>query len=131
LALPGGTEAAANTGWGHNDVNINVNKNFNRNTNISGGNRINNIQGGNRNNISGGNKWQHNPQHRGGAPYSNRATAQRYGGTARGDSLANRQSGARQQLGRQGGNLPSTRDANRGGFNDRGGGVGNRAAVGD
>jgi hypothetical protein len=120
-----------NTGWGHNDVNINVNNNFNRNTNISGGNRINNIQGGNRvNNIQGGNKWQHNPQHRGGAPYANRDIANRYGGAARGDSLANRQSGARQQIGRQGGNLPSTRDANRGGIGDRGG-AGNRAGVSD
>lgn len=112
-----------NTGWGHNDVNINVNNNFNRNTNISGGNRVNNIQGGN--------KWQHNPQHRGGAPYANRDIANRYGGAARGDSLANRQSGARQQIGRQGGNLPSTRDANRGGLGDRGSGAGNRAGVSD
>ena len=119
------------TGWGHNDININVNNNFNRNTNISGGNRVNNIQGGNRvNNINSGNKWQHNPQHRGGAPYSNRATAQQYGGTARGDSLSNRQSGARQEVGRQGGNLPSTRDSNRGGLNDRAG-AGNRAGVSD
>jgi hypothetical protein len=120
-----------NTGWGRNDININVNNNFNRNTNISGGNRINNIQGGNRTNVGNGNRWQHNPQHRGGAPYSNRATAQRYGGTARGDSLQNRQAGARQQVGRQGGNLPSTRDANRGSSGDRTGGAGNRAGAGD
>jgi hypothetical protein len=68
-------------GWGNNDVNINVNNNFVRNSNT-------NIQGGNRNrvNAQGGNTWQHNPQHRGGAPYSNRSTANRYGGTARGDS---------------------------------------------
>src|SRR6266404_5482667 len=114
-----------NSGWGNNDINVNVNNNFNRNTNISGGNRVNNIQGGNRNNIGSANKWQHNPQHRGGAPYSNRATEQRYAGTARGDSPANRQSGARQQPGRQGGNLPSTRDENRGGVSDRAGGAGN------
>ena len=74
-----------NSGWGHNDINVNVNNNFNRNTNISGGNRVNNIQGGNRNNIQGGNKWQHNPQHRGGAPYANRDIANRYGGQARGE----------------------------------------------
>ncbi len=112
-----------NTGWGRNDININVNNNFNRNTNISGGNRINNIQGGN--------KWQHNPQHRGGAPYANRDIANRYGGAARGDSLANRQTGARQQLGRQGGNLPSTRDVNRGGLENRAGDAGNRGGLGD
>src|SRR6201988_1406900 len=65
--------------WGHNDVNINVNNTFNRNTNI------NNIRGGN--NINSGNRtWQHNPQHRGGAPYANRNVANRYGGAARGDS---------------------------------------------
>lgn len=82
-------------GWGHNDINMNINNNFNRNfNNIQGGNRINNIQGG---------KWQHNPSHRGGAPYGDRGTANRYGGTARGDSLANRQSNAQRQLGQQGG----------------------------
>ncbi len=54
-----------------------------RNTNVSG-NRVGQL-----------NKWQHNSAHRGGAPYANRATADRYGGTARGDSLASRQSSAR------------------------------------
>jgi hypothetical protein len=123
-------------GWGgHNDITINRNNNFNRNTNIGGGNR-NNIGGGNRNNIGGGNRpstlpsrggnagnsWQHNPQHRGGAPYRDRATADRFGGTTRGDSLANRQASARQQLGRQGGNLGS----GGAGMGDRGGGVSNR-----
>jgi len=71
-------------GWGGNDIDINVNNNFVRNNNI------NNINRG------GNNKWQHNAQHRGGAPYSNRATADRYGGTARGDS---RQSTARSSSG--------------------------------
>jgi hypothetical protein len=106
-----------NAGWGgNNNININNNNNFVRNSNvrngnINGGNR-NNIGGGNRNNIGGGNagnRWQHRPEHRGGAPYRDRSTADRFGGSARGDSLANRQSGARQQVGRQGGNLPSNR----------------------
>ena len=96
-------------GWGDNDIDINVNNNFNRNTNISGGNRVNNI--------GSGNKWQHNPQHRGGAPYPNRTTADRFGGPARGDSLANRQKAAGKQLARQEGNLDSV---NRG-ASDRGG----------
>jgi len=41
----------------------------------------------------GGNsdRWQHKPEHRGGAPYRDRATANRFGGTTRGDSLSNRQ----------------------------------------
>jgi hypothetical protein len=89
---------------------------------------------------AGGNRWQHNPTHRGGAPYRDRATADRFGGSARGDSLANRQSGARQQIGRQGGNLASNRGSagvsNRAGggagAGGRGGGAGggNRAAGG-
>lgn len=115
-------------GWGGGDVDINVNNNFNRNTNIQGGNR-NNINSGNRG--QGQNKWQHNPTHRGGAPYGDRGTANKFGGTARGDSLANRQSGARNQIGQSGGNLGS---ANRGGAGvstrdsaPRGGGVGDRS----
>ena len=104
-------------GWGDNDIDINVNNNFNRNTNIRGGNRVNNI--------SGGNKWQHNPRHRGGAPYPNRGTADRFGGTARGDSLANRQRVAGKELNRREGNLGG---ADREAARDRGGrdGVGDR-----
>ena len=79
-----------NCGWGgHNNVYINNNNNFVRNSNV---NRNTNI---NRNNVNrANNTWQHNPQHRGGAPYSDRATASRYGGTARGESLSNRQANA-------------------------------------
>lgn len=127
-------------GWGgNNEININNNNNFNRNSNIGGGNR-NNIGSGNRpsnqparggGNRGGNSSWKHNPQHRGGAPYRDRSTADRFGGTARGDSLSNRQASARQQVGRQGGNLPSNR-ASGGGFNGRGGGAGvsNRPAGG-
>ena len=89
---------------------------------------------------SGRSNWQHNPSHRGGAPYRDRATADRFGGITRGDSLANRQASARQQLGRQGGNLASYRSGgaratDRGGVgtNNRaggGGGLGNRAGGG-
>jgi hypothetical protein len=84
------------TGWGHNDITINHNNFFNRNANINGAYR---------GNLS--NTWQHRPEHRGGAPYRDRATAQRYGGTARGDSLASRQASARQQVSQRGGNLRS------------------------
>jgi Protein of unknown function (DUF3300) len=109
-------------GWGHNDIDINRNNNFNRNTNI-GGNR-----GG-----GGNNTWQHNPQHRGAAPYSDRATANKYGGTARGDSMANRQAGARQNLSQRG--LQSgTMDRGAGGRGSSnlggGAGVSNRAGMG-
>jgi len=123
-------------GWGgNNDITVNRNNNFNRNTNINGGNRPSQLPSGG----GAGDRWQHNPQHRGGAPYRDRATADRFGGSARGDSLTNRQSGARQQIGRQGGNLPSNRGgagagnrASNTGLGDRGGGAGvsNRAAGG-
>ena len=66
-----------NSGWGGNNVQINNYNNFNRNANIN--RNVNANRTGN---------WSHNPQHRGGAPYSDRATANRYGGTARGESLA-------------------------------------------
>jgi hypothetical protein len=116
-------------GWGgsgHNDVNINNNNNFNRN----------NINSGNINRGSGNNgKWQHNPQHRGGAPYGDRATAGKYGGNARGDSLSSRQAGARQQqAGRQGqqtgrqGQAPGGQGGNRPG-SAGGAGAGDRAAA--
>jgi Protein of unknown function (DUF3300) len=78
-----------NCGWGgNNNVTVNVNNNFNRNTNVNGGNRVN--TGG------GGGSWQHNPQHRGAAPYSDRSTANKYGGTSRGASASDRQANARQ-----------------------------------
>jgi hypothetical protein len=74
-------------GWGgNNDININRNNTFVNNSNRS-------VQGGNR---TAGNRstWQHNPQHRGGAPYSDRATASRYNGSARGESMQSRQANA-------------------------------------
>ena len=105
-------------GWGGNNININNNNFYNRN--------FNNVNRGNIN--ARGGTWQHNPAHRGGTPYSNRATANRFGGTARGDSLANRQAGARQQIGRQGGNLRSN-GVGTGGVG-RPGGVGGVGGIG-
>src|SRR5438270_9036557 len=60
-----------NCNWGHSDITINNNNNFNRNN-------INNINRGQQSE-----KWQHNAQHRGGAPYGDRNTASKYGGRAR------------------------------------------------
>ena len=73
-----------NCNWGHGDITINNKNNFNKNN-------INNInKGGNRTNIGNqpgaggaGTKWQHDAQHRGGAPYGDRNTANKYGGRAR------------------------------------------------
>jgi hypothetical protein len=101
-------------GWSNNDITINNNNNFNRNSNrsgnrnLGGGDGLGGNRGGVGGNRGGQSSWRHNPQHRGGAPYRDRATADRFGGTARGDSLANRQASARQQLGRSG-NLASNR----------------------
>jgi hypothetical protein len=95
-------------GWGHNDININTNNNFNRNTNV------------NRGNAGGGNNWQHNAQHRGAAPYADRGTANKYGGTARGDSMSNRQAGARQSINQSGGRV-SSGTMDRGASGSRGG----------
>ena len=128
-------------GWGGNNVYVNHN-------NFNGGNRNNigngNVGNGNRGNGNrpstlpsrggAGNNWQHNPKHRGGAPYGDRGTADRFGGTTRGDSVANRQANARQNLNPRAGQQPagglsnrgggpSTRDMNRAGGGDR---VGNR-----
>ncbi len=89
-----------NCGWGgNNNVYINNNNNFVNNSNRQ------NINNANRNNVNrgnaGNNTWQHNPQHRGGAPYSDRQLANKYGGTTRGDSMQNRQANARQNQARQ------------------------------
>jgi hypothetical protein len=105
-----------NCGWGRNTTVI-VNRNNNY---ISHYNRTT-INNGNRNNINnrpsqlpagGGNNWQHNPQHRGGTPYSNQNVAKQYGGTARGDSMSTRQANARQQQGSS--NRPQTGAVNQG-----------------
>ena len=106
-----------NCGWGgNNTININNNNNFNRNT----------VNGGNRTNVGGGNKWQHSPQHRGGAPYGDRATANKFGGSARGDSSRARQNAGQQGAGNRGsGAGQGGRTADRAGAagGNRGGGV--------
>ncbi len=81
---------------------INNNNNF-----VSHYNRSNNI------NRSGNSNWQHNAQQRGGAPYKDRATANKYGGGARGDSAQSRQSQASQRQSQ--GQRASTSSMNRGG----------------
>jgi Protein of unknown function (DUF3300) len=108
-------------GWGgNNNITINNNNNYNRNSNINGGNR-NNINGGNRVNAngnraggSGSNNWQHNAQHRGGTPYSDRSTANKYGGTTRGASVSDRQANARQNQASAGNRGQSGGRANQG-----------------
>ena len=110
-------------GWGNNNLQINHFNNINRNANIRAGN----------NNLTGKGNWQHRPEHRGGAPYRDRATANKYGGTARGDSLTQRQAGARQEVQRQGGSLRSSGAVGTTGVGDRAGSLGDRTggSVGD
>ncbi len=67
-------------GWGNNNVNVNVNNNF-----------VNNYNRNNVNNrISNNSNFQHNAAHRGGAPYSNKSIANKYGGNSRGGPNNNR-----------------------------------------
>jgi Protein of unknown function (DUF3300) len=88
--------------WGYGSVNINVNNRY-----------VNHYNRYNSSNRYGGN-WNHNPQHRGGTPYADRNTANRFGGTARGDSMATRQAAARQNTGASAQTRPAT-GANRSG----------------
>jgi len=102
-------------GWGHsNNINIIVNNNYISHYNKT---NINNVNKNNINNVNknGSNNWQHNPQHRGGTPYSNSATASKYGGTAKGASTSTRQASAQKQQGASNRQQPST--ANRTGSN--------------
>jgi hypothetical protein len=125
----GGGGWGYNCGWGgNNNININYNNNFVRNSNRQS---VSNRTGG-RNGT-----WQHNPQHRGGAPYSHAATAKRFGGTSRGDSMTTRQAKARQNQGQRGGlqqagDRGSVGNRTQPGANDRsarGGNSGNRSGA--
>jgi hypothetical protein len=112
--------------WGRSSyVNVNINNSFNRNTNINRGNRASNLPAG-----GGGNRWQHSPQHRGGAPYGNRDTANRFGGTTRGDSVANRQATARQNTGQIANRGQNTAGRPSQGLGGQSPGAGNRASGG-
>ena len=60
--------------WANGDININNNNKY-----VSNSNRNKNINYGNRpSQQPAGGAWQHNPQHRGGAPYADRRTANKY-----------------------------------------------------
>jgi hypothetical protein len=100
-------------GWGsggHNQINVNRQNNFQRNS-------VN----------AGGGKWQHNPQHRGGAPYGNRATNDRFGGSQRNARAGTDRGGAGDRGGLGSGDRGGNRGGDRGGV-DRGG---NRGGGGD
>src|ERR1043166_4640235 len=67
--------------WNNGDININNNNEFNRNSNRNTNRNTNRTA--NRGQAGQGNKWQHNPQHRGSAPYGDRNTASKFGGNQR------------------------------------------------
>ncbi len=117
-AISGGWGWGCGWGGGNNTININNNNNF-----VNNSNRQNNV------NRSGNSNWQHNAQQRGGVPYKDKATANKYGGGARGDSMSTRQSQARSREGgagsasnRGGGSAASNR-AGSGAASNRGGGA--------
>jgi hypothetical protein len=92
-AVWGGSCCYAGWGHSHNTIIINNNNNFNR---------VNHYGGG------GNNNWQHNPSHRGGTPYPNNTTANKYGGQAGGaggrtPSASTRPTGGTGQAGGAGG----------------------------
>ncbi|MGH7586905.1 MAG: DUF3300 domain-containing protein, partial [Gemmatimonadales bacterium] len=98
-AMWGGSCCHSHWGGGGNNIIINNDNNFNRVENRGdrgdrGGDRAGNRAGtsdrsANRGGGGGrGNSWQHNPSHRGGAPYGDRSTANKFGGTTAGDRAA-------------------------------------------
>jgi hypothetical protein len=100
-----------NAGWGGNDIDIDINNNFNKiEHNRTGGDRQGN--------------WQHNPEHRGAAPYADRTTANKYGGAARGQTPSTRQASARQQPAGGAGGLGGTGVSDRSAGGSRGGATG-------
>jgi hypothetical protein len=116
-----------NSGWGsNNNVTINNNNNFVNNSNRQNVSNRPSQQPGRGG--QGGNTWQHDSQHRGGAPYADRRTADKFGGTTRGSSQAARQQSARQQQtrgqvsGRQPGGATGGRGGAGGGQGQLGGG---------
>jgi hypothetical protein len=112
--------------WGGGDVDIDVNNNFNRNTN-------NNWNSNNKN-------WNHNPEHRKGAGYRDKASQNKFGkgqrqNAASRDQFRGRAEQGRQQIAREGaGNVQRDLDRAGGGRGgDRGGSrpsASNRAGAG-
>jgi hypothetical protein len=92
-------------GWGHND--INVNRNFINQNNF------------NRASVGNGNRWVHNPGHRGGVPYANRDVGRQFGHNGAANRMNNRPTAAQTQ---QRLNQFSQRSG-QGAFTGRGGGM--------
>ena len=112
-------------GWGNGDVTINNNNNFVNHYNK------NNINNGNRPNGGQGNgKWQHSAQHRGGAPYGDRGTANKYGGNARQQPAGANRPGSGAGAGNRPGSGAGAGNRPGGGAGAGNGGAGNRPGGG-
>jgi len=107
-------------GWGGNNIYINNNNNFNKINHYNGG-------GG-----RGNNNWQHNPSHRGGTPYPNNRTADRFGGQGGGRQGAGASQRPAGGAGGAGGRGPTAGTQPAGGAGQRGGagGAGGRPSAG-
>jgi hypothetical protein len=128
MAISFGVGMAIGAAWGGGGWGYNSNWGGNNNININRNNTF--VNNSNRQNVSGnrtGNSWQHNAQHRGGAPYGNKSTANKFGGTARGDSMSSRQANARQNQSQSSGRGQQARSTDRG-AGSQSAGAGNRAA---
>ncbi|MBP5996513.1 MAG: DUF3300 domain-containing protein [Azonexus sp.] len=110
--------------WGHGDVDINVNRATNIDRNY------------NRNNVNTGNKWQHNPQHRGNVGYRDQGSRERYadkrGSADRGEFRGrDGERGSRDGIGGDRGSRDGIGGGDRGGNRDGiGGDRGNRDGLG-
>jgi Protein of unknown function (DUF3300) len=112
IAIGIGIAGGWGCGWGgNNTININNNNNYVRNSNR-----------GQASPKSGTSNWQHNAQHRGGAPYGDRATANKYGGGTRWETRAGGAGTSTMDAGRGAESSgASTMDAGRSGSGDFGG----------
>jgi hypothetical protein len=100
-----------NCDWNGGNVKINNNYNFNKNNNFN-------------RNVSrqGQGNWQHNPQHRGNAPYGDRGTANRFGNNPRQQPGGGNRPGGGGAANRPGGGGAANRPGGGGAANRPGGG---------
>jgi hypothetical protein len=137
MLVGGAIWGGCNWGGGHIDIDVNRQNNFNRNVNR--GDRVNPL-GGDRGSGARGDRasWQHNPEHRKGAQYRDKATQQKFNRgsdsarAASRESFRGRAEQGRQELGRGGAGQGAARSREGGvgaaGGAQRAGGVGQGGA---
>jgi len=116
-AMWGGS--CCHAGWGGGNVYINNSNNFNRAGGVGGAGGAGGVgKPGGAQPKGGGSTWSHNPSHRGGAPYADQRTADKFGGSTRG------------QQGQRGAGAGASNRAAGGNAGQGGAGAGNRASAG-